>query len=128
MIPDDLFGRLTGVSDTEALFLVAVAAVRAGATAGEALAEVVSRITRAAEAEDCEAQLTMLLSDGQVLAACRASNRPISNTLYRAEAPSVAAGGTVLASEPLSAADAWGEVPHGQVLEVSRGAARRWSL
>lgn len=118
-IPDDLFGRLTGVSDTEALALLAVAECRAGAPPGRALERVVRAMVDLVVADGASAQLNMVLADGKELAACRASSGPVPNSLYLLESRETP--GATLASEPLTDPRAWSPVPPQSVVEVREG-------
>lgn len=104
-LPDDLYAALRGSSDSETLFLLAVAALRAGATLEEALVQVVERVS--ARVGKREAQLNMVLSDGESVAAVRSSTVLVSNSLYLARRPAFAPHGTVIASEAVDAGGAW---------------------
>ena len=117
-VPDELYGRLTGASDTEALALLAVAAGRGGATPGAALLEVVHTVTGLVRREDALAKLTMVLTNGRQLAACRFSTREATNSLYALEAPAQAPGGFALASEPLDPDAGWTPVEPGSVVTL----------
>jgi len=117
-IPDDLYGKLTGASDTEALALLAVAAGRGGATPGAALLEVVRTITTLVRREDALANLTMVLTDGRQLAACRFSTHEAINSLYVLEAPAQAPHGITLASEPLDPDIGWTAVEPQSVVTL----------
>lgn len=104
-LPDDLYSALQGSSDSETLFLLAVAALRDGASKVEALSHVVrlvgERVGRA------EAQLNMVLADGGAIAAVRTSTVLVSNSLYVARRPDLVPGGAVVASEALDGDGAW---------------------
>ena len=118
-LPDALYGRLTGSSDTETLFLLAVAALRDGAGMGDALKAVVGTVLDAVgDTEEC--QLTLVLSDGEGIAACRASNVERTNSLYRADGAEGAPGGVMLASEPLDDGP-WRPLPPHTVVELTGG-------
>jgi len=124
-LPDHLYGSLVGVSDTETLFLLAVTEVERGASLGEALGHI-ARITleRVGETDD-ECQLTMLLSDGESLAAVRTSNRDRVNSLYRIDREGMAPGGTLVASERLDADEGWTPIPAREVVELRRNPRAR---
>ncbi len=121
-LPDELYAELTGVSDTETLFLLTVAKLREGATSLEALQSTVAAV--AAEAVDEEAQLNMVLSDGATVCALRTATATRegapTNSLYLAEAPKVTAKGVVLASEPLDTSEAWRTVPPHSWVDFGR--------
>jgi glutamine amidotransferase len=118
-LPDHLYGSLAGVSDTETLFLLAVAELERGASLREALGHVVElALERVGEGDEC--QLTMLLSDGEGLAVVRTSNRSRVNSLYRIDRGSLAPEGTLLASERLDADEGWTPIPERTVLELRR--------
>lgn len=116
-LPDDLYGRLRGTSDTETLFLLAVSALRRGASPGDALVEVVERVRSEVEARGGEAQLTLALTDGGSAAGVRTSTVDDTNSLYLCRGPAAATGGTVLASEPLDDHD-WSPVEPHTLVEV----------
>lgn len=104
-LPDELYGRLRGSSDSETLFLLALAALSDGADPLAALIEVV----RAVEVQvgAAEAQLNMLLTDGEVLALTRTGTMPETNSLYLAEGHPLAPTGMLVASERLDAHASW---------------------
>lgn len=109
-LPDDLFGTLRSTSDTEVLFLMSLARLREGAGPGEALASVVEAVCEAVRDEGVEAQLNLLLTDGERVAVTRASSVSDTNSLYLARDPSLAPGGIVVASEALSEEPVWSPV------------------
>lgn len=123
-LPDDLFGTLRSASDTETLFLMALARLRRGADPGEALAAVVGEV-REAVGEEGEAQLNLLLADRERVAVTRASSVEATNSLYLARGPSVAPGGAVVASEALSEEPVWTPVePQSLVMAHVDGTVR----
>lgn len=124
-LPDDLFGTLRSTSDTEALFLMALARVREGAGPGEALASVVETVREAVRDEGVEAQLNMLLADRERVAVTRASSVEETNSLYLARDPSVAPGGVVVASEALSEEPVWIPVEPQSLVVVHADATAR---
>lgn len=117
-LPDDLYGRIMGATDTETLFLMALTEVRGGASLGEALASVVHRVTEAVSVPGRSAQLNMVLTDGEAAAVTRAGSEDRSNSLYVADGCELAPGGVLIASEPLEDSRTWTEVEDGSVLEV----------
>lgn len=122
-LSDDLYGRLRGASDTETLFLLAVDRIRSGAAPGEALedvaAEVLDRVR--IRGEDRECQLTMVLSDGEVIAGLRTSNRDEVNSLYTLHDYGLAGNGCLLASEALDEGPGWTPVPRDRAVVLDSG-------
>lgn len=104
-LPDDIYAALSGSSDSETLFLLALAALREGASLVEALSSVVRKVAERVGRE--EAQLNMVLADGEAVAAVRSSTVLVSNSLYLARGPAVAPDGIVLASEAIDGDGAW---------------------
>jgi glutamine amidotransferase len=107
-LPDDLYAALRGGSDAETLFLLAVARVREGAGLSEAL-EATARMVHARVGAS-EAQLNMVLADGESIGVLRSSTVLLTNSLYASSGVSFAEGGVVLASEALDSAAAWSPV------------------
>ncbi len=111
-LPDDLYGHLRGSSDSETLFLLAVSAARDGASLAEALQHARDEVLGVLRT-DHEAQLTMVLADGEGLAALRTASAETMNSLYLASGHPLAPDGTLLASERLDRHAAWHSVdPH----------------
>ena len=115
-LPDDLYAELRGSSDSETLFLLTVAHLREEGTMVEALRATVEEVTR--RVGKVEAQLNMVLADGETLAAVRTGTRLESNSLYVAERPPFAPGGVVLASEAPEAGAAWTPVDGHSWIEI----------
>ncbi len=107
-LPDDLYAALAGSSDSETLFLLALARVREGASILEGLNDVASRVT--SRVGPREAQLNMVMSDGDSIVALRTGTAAETNSLYVAERPSFALGGTVIASEVPTSRENWSAV------------------
>ncbi len=118
-LPDELYAELTGVSDTETLFLLTVGHLREGATPGEALAAVVREALTLARQSGFEAYLNLFLLDGDGFAATRAGSRERTNSLYVCEEGPLVEGGVIVASEPLDAAGAWRALSPGTLVEAS---------
>lgn len=114
-LPDELYTQIRGTSDTETLFLLAVAEVWKGASPGLALARAAER----ACALEVRCKLNMILADGRNLAVIRTSNFDETNTLYVAHRHPLAPGGTLIASERLDEAGEWQVVPPYSVIEVT---------
>lgn len=118
-LPDGLYARLRGASDSETLFLLVVAQVAAGAEPMDALRTVAARV--ATRVEDAEAQLTMLLTDGEEMALLRTSTVARTNSLYLARGHPLAPEGTLVASERLDEG-AWESLPDHAALRLTREA------
>lgn len=122
-LPDDLYGTLRGASDSETLFLLAVARLRRGASMLDALLDVASRVK--ARVGRHEAQLNMLMSDGASLVAVRTGTVSATNSLYVAERPAFANGGVVIASEAPDPGPEWAAVEgHTSVVVRADGTVR----
>lgn len=117
-LPDQLYGEIRGTSDTETLFLMAVAEVERGLSLSAALASVARTAIAAVNREGVDAQLNMALTDGESASVTRAGSLDRSNSLYVAEASSILARGTLVASEPLDESTTWQTVGHDQVVEL----------
>ena len=125
-LPDELYAELRGVSDAETLFLMAVAAMRSGASMVEAL-EATVRAVRERVGEQ-EAQLNMVLTDGLHLAAVRASSVLVTNSLYFAKWPPFAPDGVVLASEAPDSGAVWEPVDGHSWIEIEPDGTVRGDL
>jgi gamma-glutamyl hercynylcysteine S-oxide hydrolase len=117
-LPDELYAELRGVSDSETLFLIAVAALRAGASMVEALEATVKAVRQQVGKE--EAQLNMVLTDGDRVAAVRSGTLLMTNSLYLAKRPPFAPDGVLLASEPPEASACWEAVDGHSWIEIAR--------
>jgi len=112
-LPDDLYGHLAGSSDSETLFLLAVAAVQKGATLVDALYRVRDIVLEAVQAENHAALLTMVLTDGDGIGVLPTASETTTNSLYFARGHPMAPDGTLLASERLDDHPSWeGVTPH----------------
>jgi glutamine amidotransferase len=121
-LPDELYARLTGVSDAETLFLRVVAEMRAGREPEDALARVVQAVADRIPPR-ISAPLTLVLSgaDGHRILHTNAGDGPC-NSLYLARAPEAIGTGVVLASEPLDQGSGWDPVaPHSAVTIAADG-------
>jgi glutamine amidotransferase len=123
-LPDELYAELRGSSDSETLFLLALAAVKRGATPAEAL-ESVARAVLARVGKGGDAQLNMLLTNGESLTALRSSTVLLTNSLYVARHSPFAPGGTVIASERLGPGSAWEAVDGHHLLEITQDGSMR---
>ena len=117
-LPDDLYGHLSGSSDSETLFLLAVAAIQNGATLVDALNRVRDQVLEAVQAENHAAVLTMVLTDGTGVAVLPAASEPTTNSLYLARGHPMAPDGTLLASERLDDHSSWEAVTPHDGLEI----------
>jgi glutamine amidotransferase len=123
-LPDDLYSELKGSSDSETLFLLAVAMLREGSSLVEAL-EATARTIHSRVGKD-EAQFNMLLSDGDRIAAVRSGTGLLTNSLYVAERPPFAPNGVVLASEAPESGAVWSPVDGHSWIEVDRELTVNW--
>ncbi len=123
-LPDEVYATLGGVSDTEALFRLAVARLRGGDGGAEALGSATAQVAREARSAGVRARLTSVLCDGDSLVGVRYATGGGANTLYLAERPPSAPLGTVLSSEPLDGGASWQEVPAGSVVRVTEDGVR----
>ena len=114
-LPDALYAELRGSSDSETLFLLALATMGEGATPLEALRSVRARVLERLDPGQ-EAQLNMVLTDGHRVTAVRTGSVEATNSLYLARRPDFAPEGVVLASEPTHPEAHWTPVdPHAWV-------------
>ena len=117
-LPNDLYGHLAGSSDSETLFLLAVAAVQKGASRLDALRRVRDLALEAVQAENHAALLTMVLADRDGIAVLRTASETTTNSLYLARAHPMAPDGTLLVSERLDDHSSWDEVTSHEGLEL----------
>jgi len=134
LIPDRYYQERQGTTDTEALFLLALAEGLADDPAG-GVARAAAKIVAVMEAAHVEEpfRMTMAFSDGERLVASRWSSDRESPSLYYASGGGVAIedgrlalapgeGATVVLSEPLDDSDDWWTpVPEASTLEVLEG-------
>lgn len=113
LIPDDLYGHRKGATDSEALFLSAIAEGLDTDPAG-ALARAAARLIALSRAKGStpHLRLTAALSDGQRLYALRYATDDQAPTLYHRWSDT--RQGRAVVSEPLESGEAdWQEVPPG---------------
>ncbi len=115
-LPDGLYTELRGASDSETLFLMTVAAMEEGGTMTEAL-EATARTVHQRVGKD-EAQLNMVLSDGERIVAVRSSTVLETNSLYLAKHPPFAPDGCVLASETPEVGAVWEAIDGQSWIEI----------
>ena len=113
MIPDELYAHRAGTTDSEALFLVALALGLERDPVG-AMAETLARVKAAMRAAGVEAALrfTATLTDGHTLWAVRWACDARPPTLYY----KAMEAGLLLVSEPIDEGQGWLEVPRGGTL------------
>ena len=116
-LSDDLYGELRGSSDSETLLLLAVQVLRDGASLSDAVQHVRTVVLEGLRT-DHEAQLTMILADGEGLAALPTASVEGTNSLYVASRHPLAADGTLLASERLDDDPAWSPAEPHQVIQL----------
>ncbi len=121
LIPDELYDSRRGSTDSEAIFLLALANGLADDPVG-AMARTIETIRGLMQAASVTEPLrfTSVVTDGENLTAYRwaCDGRPPS--LYYREGP----GGLVVVSEPIDGCrDGWTVVPKGATLQARRGSA-----
>ncbi len=119
-LPDTLYAERRGATDSELLFLLALARIEQGASIAEAMTGVLDQ-TMALMRErgvDSPLRFAAVLSDGERLHAFRIASDGQPPTLYLRRC----ATGTTLASEPLCEDEpGWQMLPAGAVITVDRG-------
>ena len=102
-LPDDLYAERRGATDSELLFLMAMARVRAGQTPPEAVLAVLDETVALMQRRGIEQPLRFAatLSDGQRLWAFRIASDGKPPTLYLQRLQTEGSSGTIVASEPL---------------------------
>ncbi|MBI3367642.1 MAG: class II glutamine amidotransferase [Burkholderiales bacterium] len=121
-LPDALYAARQGATDSELLFLLALARIEAGETPEEAmpavLDEAYSLMRRAGVTEPL--RFAAALADGEQVFAFRFASDDEPPTLYVSERPN----GSIVASEPLDGrTDLWQPVPANTWLRMSRQGA-----
>lgn len=109
---------IEGTTDSEVLFALVLDALDAGASPTAAVASVTADVL-----SRTDGRLNMLLTDGYgvVASAC-------GNSLFTLVDEGLAAGGLLIASEPLDDHRDWVEVPDGSIVEAAVGGIRTISL
>ncbi|MGQ0831547.1 MAG: ergothioneine biosynthesis protein EgtC [Microthrixaceae bacterium] len=105
---------IEGTSDSEVLFALVLDALDAGATAAEALASVTTAVLATTDGK-----LNLLICDGH-----RITATACGNSLFTLLDDGLAAGGVLVASEPLDDHRGWTAVPLGSFVEAAIGAVR----
>ena len=101
---------IDGTSDSEVLFALVLDALDAGATPEEALAGVIATAVGRAESF-----LNLMLSDGHSIMATT-----WGNSLFTLQGGALAAGGVLIASEPLDDDPGWLPIPDRSVVRATR--------
>jgi glutamine amidotransferase len=116
-LPDPLFALRHGGTDSELLFLLAMARIQAGETVPQAVMDVLDRVTRLMRERGIEQPLRFaaVLADGRRLHAFRFASDGQPPTLYQRDS----GAGVIVASEPLCDNEAgWQLLPVGAVLSA----------
>jgi glutamine amidotransferase len=117
-LSDELYAALRTASEAETLFLLAVqAAEEDGTSLSAALERVAVRVAQRVGRSE-EAQLNMVLTDGERVGILRTSTVLLTNSLYMAQRQDVGPGGIVVASERLDPASAWEPVDGHHRMEL----------
>lgn len=122
LLPDALYAKLGGVSDTEALFWLAVDRLQRGESPMEAMRGVVADALAVAREAGVEAQLNLVLSDGDEIVLSRTGSVEATNSLYLCSGGALVPAGVVAASEPLNEGTEWAPVPAHALVRLTRGA------
>lgn len=122
-LPDDLFARVDGMSDTQVAFLLLVDALRRDPAGGlvAALAAALQTIADVCRDRGVAARLNLCVSDGASVVLSRTSVDEGCNSLYTLCDAGRWPGAAVAASEPLDADPAWTSVPAGSAVELCDG-------
>ena len=104
-LPDELYAELRGATDSETIFLLVLSHLRQGVGMVEAL-EAVARAVKERVGKE-QAQLNLVLCDGERIAAVRCGTVLMTNSLYVARRPPFAPDGVVLASEAPEVGAVW---------------------
>ncbi len=122
-LPDALYAERRGATDSELLFLLAMAEIARGAGPDEAMLDVLARTTALMRREGVAQPLRFAaaLADGERLWAFRIASDEHPPTLYLRRC----GNGHIVASEPLSeSGDGWQPLAPGAVLCVDAGGVR----
>ena len=122
-LPDDLYAERRGATDSELLFLLALARIKKGAPVDEAMTSVLDETMALMRERGVQQPLRFaaVLADGEQLYAFRIASDCKPPTLYLRHR----AGGTIVASEPLCEEEpGWQMLPDGAVVAVDAGSSR----
>jgi len=106
----DLYGALTGESDSETLLLLVVEHVRREGDLAAGLEAAIDHVRRVAPGS----ALGVVITDGSQLVAARMADAQPCDSLYVRRQ----ADGVVVASEPLDAAGGWSPLPESAVTRI----------
>jgi len=109
LVSDQRTAGIEGASDSEVLFALALDRLDSGASAGDALVEVVGTVLGLTTA-----RLNLVLTDGHQIAATAGGD-----SLYVLADAGVAGSGTVVASEPCDDHPGWRPVADGSLVVAS---------
>jgi glutamine amidotransferase len=123
---DDWYARLLGAGDAETLFLRVLQAIEDGAEPGAALL-LAARAVEDRLGEGEVAPLTLVLQGPEGITALHLCWNGRANSLYLARGVSIAPGGTLLASEPLTPGD-WEPVPPHSIVRLRDAGAEMIAL
>ncbi len=119
-LPDTLYAVRRGATDSELLFLLAMARIEAGVALDEAMLQVLADVMALAQEQGISAPLRFaaVLADGEQLVAFRIASDDEPPTLHVRQH----AGGIMVASEPLGDdQQGWRALPAGAVMTVRAG-------
>ena len=122
-LPDELYASRRGATDSELLFLLAVARIEAGSGVAQAMLSVLDDTMALMRERGVASPLRFAaaLADGERLHAFRIASDGKPPTLYLRRG----AAGTLIASEPLcDEQDGWQAVPVGAVLTLDKSGCR----
>lgn len=120
LIPDALYGARVGTTDSEALFLLALARIADGLSPGDALAWALGEALSLMQAAGIREPLrcAAAIADGETIHALRWSSDPKPPSLYLCDR----GDSIVVASEPVDAArDCWQALPCNTLVTIAGG-------
>lgn len=127
-LPDDLYLRRAGSTDSELVFLMLLAE-GLETDAPRAISRVLARLQALRHRDDAPSRLTCVLSDGDRLIAFRHASDEKAPTLYSRTEEKRGHSGIVLASEPLCGADeGWSSIAPDQIVTFQNGSAETTPL
>ena len=125
-LPDELYGARRGATDSELLFLLAIARIEKGQDSAQAMLSVLDATLALMRERGIKQPLRFAaaLADGERMHAFRIASDDKTPTLYLRRQ----ASGTIIASEPLwddePGAEPWELLPAGAVVTVDSGGCR----
>lgn len=125
LLPDHLHARYDTVNDSLMVFLTLVRHLEeapAGGLAG-AVRRTVAEVVAVCDGHGAEATLNLVVGDGQLIVAARASHRvEANNPLYTCQGGAAWPGGVLVASEPLDDGP-WDALDEGSMVEIEPNGA-----